>query len=776
MWEDSDIDDHTFQNTSAETYNVSNAMCDRIFDKKQSCHQWGTDADFFSMEENIFSKSSLERHAADRDNYGALDSAWGSESHKVYETSTELFTPSTDMHNHYFCKNDQEDPFLLVSPRQGDKSSLRKFNSLEKNPTDSMLFSNLQSHGVEFDIFRIKEYEISSDDIISIANSCSFEVDCSYLKENLWDEKAADPRLRFGALRKCQNNFDVDLSPEHSPFTECFAKYRNAVAQVGEKSVAFQSTEQGQCSGSPLYFLQDADYFTEKYATIEDHISRKNLRSRCFSNGGVGDEHVNDIQNNSVAEDFLTMNSPNTWRNWFTSRTNHRKHSHFKHPLHEKKFSNANPSSTLDGETDETFPDFSIKNKTNNCVKSVFDKSDDMSTSDRDMDMLDFRDLRRSWVSNLRSRRSHSAPPFYKGKNKYSLSQDCFNGAFGSKNHENSSHVDHTPSETSHDVDNPLGDSKSYGIPIEISLSYSREHMKRDQFCIPDMKDMEARHQLEHPPCFHRPDSVVTEDIVPNKLEEPNINLTKWRNGEPQPTDADLGGFCGKSHMVTGHEDDILDVSSGPLHLAGGLLVPQSISRDYLLNATVLQQQLDKKFIPVMAGGVLAIVDQHAADERIRLEELRRKVLSGEGKETTFLESEQELVPCILGINLTDKDLMEFLQQLAETDGSSAVPPSVLRVLSFKACRGAIMFGDSLLPSECSLIIEELKETSLCFQCAHGRPTTVPLISLPALRKQLARLELQSGGRPERWHGLHRQAPSLDRARLRLSSAKGLKA
>lgn len=26
------------------------------------------------------------------------------------------------------------------------------------------------------------------------------------------------------------------------------------------------------------------------------------------------------------------------------------------------------------------------------------------------------------------------------------------------------------------------------------------------------------------------------------------------------------------------------------------------------------------------------------------------------------------------------------------------------------------MFGDPLLPSECSLIVEELKQTSLCFQ------------------------------------------------------------
>ncbi|PUZ44850.1 hypothetical protein GQ55_8G163900 [Panicum hallii var. hallii] len=33
-------------------------------------------------------------------------------------------------------------------------------------------------------------------------------------------------------------------------------------------------------------------------------------------------------------------------------------------------------------------------------------------------------------------------------------------------------------------------------------------------------------------------------------------------------------------------------------------------------------------------------------------------------------------VPCILGVNLTGKDLMEFIQQLDETDGSSAMPPA----------------------------------------------------------------------------------------------------
>ncbi|KAJ0041277.1 hypothetical protein Pint_28720 [Pistacia integerrima] len=190
------------------------------------------------------------------------------------------------------------------------------------------------------------------------------------------------------------------------------------------------------------------------------------------------------------------------------------------------------------------------------------------------------------------------------------------------------------------------------------------------------------------------------------------------------------------------NQDNILDISWGLLHLAGDSLIPESISKNCLEYAKVLQQ-VDKKFIPIVAGGTLALIDQHAADERIRLEELRRKVLSEEGKTVTYLDAEQELVlpeigyqllhnyaqqmkdwgwicnihnqgsrsfkknlnllhqrptivtllavPCILGVNLSDVDLLEFLQQLADTDGSSTIPPAVLRVLNSKACRGTCL-------------------------------------------------------------------------------------
>ncbi|KAI4327844.1 hypothetical protein L6164_020260 [Bauhinia variegata] len=289
----------------------------------------------------------------------------------------------------------------------------------------------------------------------------------------------------------------------------------------------------------------------------------------------------------------------------------------------------------------------------------------------------------------------------------------------------------------------------------------------------------------------------------------------KWRNCSAKLPEND-------NMPDTQTQSNILDISSGFLHLAGDSLIPESICKNSLEDAKVLHQ-VDKKFIPIVAGRTLAIIDQHAADERIRLEELRQKVLSGEAKTITYLDAEKELVlpeigyqllhnyaeqvkdwgwicnihtqdsksfkrnldilnrqpmvvmliavPCILGVKLSDVDLMEFLQQLADTEGSSTMPPSVIRVLNMKACRGAIMFGDSLLPSECSLLVEELKHTSLCFQCAHGRPTTAPLVNLEALYSQIAKFGLTNDCSNDEWHGLRRHKVCVERAAQRLYSA-----
>lgn len=128
------------------------------------------------------------------------------------------------------------------------------------------------------------------------------------------------------------------------------------------------------------------------------------------------------------------------------------------------------------------------------------------------------------------------------------------------------------------------------------------------------------------------------------------------------------------------------------------------------------------------------------------------------------------------------KYLSEYLHQLASTDGTSTPPPAVLRVLASKACRGAIMFGDYLLRSECQQLVEGLKKTALSFQCAHGRPTLVPIVNLEALhmrlgkqhcRKRLAdNADMAGTGCRKAWHGLQWYRPTLKRAMERLKQAE----
>lgn len=62
-------------------------------------------------------------------------------------------------------------------------------------------------------------------------------------------------------------------------------------------------------------------------------------------------------------------------------------------------------------------------------------------------------------------------------------------------------------------------------------------------------------------------------------------------------------------HNSFEQSDNILDISSGILHLSGSSLVPESIDKDCLQDARVLLQ-LDRKFIPIMASGTLIIIDQ----------------------------------------------------------------------------------------------------------------------------------------------------------------------
>lgn len=207
-----------------------------------------------------------------------------------------------------------------------------------------------------------------------------------------------------------------------------------------------------------------------------------------------------------------------------------------------------------------------------------------------------------------------------------------------------------------------------------------------------------------------------------------------------------------------------------------------------LLGNYKIIKQVDKKFILVTLKEQLmrvVVFDQHAADERIKVEEYFQEFIlllqqnpglrlqSPLTLEVTSLElalfdqyianfnifginyeihqEGQVMVthlPLIL-LNKTSSDsgflkdsLVQHCYDLSDHvkkprvdlndwfECSYHLPRIIIELINSRACRSAIMFGDDLSQDEMERLLEKLGHCKLPFQCAHGRPSIVPLARL----------------------------------------------
>ncbi|XP_027527598.1 DNA mismatch repair protein Mlh3 isoform X1 [Neopelma chrysocephalum] len=255
-----------------------------------------------------------------------------------------------------------------------------------------------------------------------------------------------------------------------------------------------------------------------------------------------------------------------------------------------------------------------------------------------------------------------------------------------------------------------------------------------------------------------------------------------------------------------------VDVTSGQAdNLAvkiHNILYPYRFTKDMVHSMQVLQQ-VDNKFIACLIntrnemdkkadGNLLILVDQHAAHERIRLEQLiadsyeketsacgKKKILSSSisppleievteeqrrflrccnknlvdlGLELLFPEGNSSLIlvrkvpMCFMEREANElrrkrqpitKSIVEELIQeqieLVQTTGGGArgtLPLTFLKVLASQACHGAIKFNEHLTLEESCELIEALSSCKLPFQCAHGRPSMLPLADIDHLQQE----------------------------------------
>lgn len=313
----------------------------------------------------------------------------------------------------------------------------------------------------------------------------------------------------------------------------------------------------------------------------------------------------------------------------------------------------------------------------------------------------------------------------------------------------------------------------------------------------------------EHSPSALSPPSTNTTQIsYPNKrltrsLSNPFITpkegswsselLKKWENPIFDTTEEGIPQVSFDGPMI-----EMPDVLHGRRHCYSALDIQKAFAQSSTsfsaklskqgLNAARVIAQVDKKFILICVKNslitndredaeLLVLVDQHAADERIRVEGLladlkasptllpNPQIFKIQAREHHLLS---RLAPSFaaLGVvydlnapagspeckiivkalpaaiaercRLEPKVLIELIRSESwkceeEGGGSLATKPCpqrLLDMLNSRACRSAIMFNDELTREECQTLIQRLGKCAFPFQCAHGRPSMVPLVDM----------------------------------------------
>uniref|UniRef100_A0A8C3YT86 MutL homolog 3 n=1 Tax=Catagonus wagneri TaxID=51154 RepID=A0A8C3YT86_9CETA len=109
--------------------------------------------------------------------------------------------------------------------------------------------------------------------------------------------------------------------------------------------------------------------------------------------------------------------------------------------------------------------------------------------------------------------------------------------------------------------------------------------------------------------------------------------------------------------------------------------------------------------------------------------------------------------------SIVEEFIREQVELLQTTGGiQGTLPLTVQKVLASQACHGAIKFNDSLNLEESCRLIEALSWCQLPFQCAHGRPSMLPLADIDHLEQEKQKLRRMT----QAWH-LFGKAEGSDR-------------
>ncbi|KAJ5811033.1 hypothetical protein N7447_010549 [Penicillium robsamsonii] len=132
------------------------------------------------------------------------------------------------------------------------------------------------------------------------------------------------------------------------------------------------------------------------------------------------------------------------------------------------------------------------------------------------------------------------------------------------------------------------------------------------------------------------------------------------------------------------------------------------------------------------------IAERCRLEPRVLIDLMRREIWSSEedGRKPFQSKKAFETKDADQDLDLSDSDEAAHKGTSTSSTARSWVqrmngcPQGIVDLLNSRACRTAIMFNDPLDLEECQALVSRLARCAFPFQCAHGRPSMVPILDL----------------------------------------------
>ncbi|MBS3815988.1 MAG: DNA mismatch repair endonuclease MutL [Candidatus Thermoplasmatota archaeon] len=230
--------------------------------------------------------------------------------------------------------------------------------------------------------------------------------------------------------------------------------------------------------------------------------------------------------------------------------------------------------------------------------------------------------------------------------------------------------------------------------------------------------------------------ALLEEDLIPSRSGEVDEREEKPKSSREE-SEKQEGDFTTQSRLEMEEEAEVKESKLSHMKVVG---------------------TLKDLYIVAETPTGMAVVDQHAAHERINYEELKSKIgdkidsqklvspktIELQPKEAAVLRANEELlgklgfdldhfgkttfrvrgIPVIFGEVQEKEILHSILDELMEHKGTS-LDDRKEEMVKYMACHSSITAGDKLSVTKAKELLEKLGKTENPYTCPHGRPTIV---------------------------------------------------